>query len=313
MNALFKIRAIFFFFSLCICNFTYASEKIKITKIKDTNLFVTHDSLTISLSNVKTFSITDADSFKRNFALKVFKNAEKMLLDRVLFADIQEKNDSLVLVHLWEKKRIVGKSSINEAYLMNGWGSFDDSPQSGHFKRYRFASENAKATNQGIHDISLFRKHRLPDRGVWLNAGLGISKIKDPSRPYWRDGFFTDLSAHLRIAGLVFSGGIQGVIRDEATSAGGHYLLLGKSFYGERGEMVLSLGGSLNRWEYNTESRYGIVKSDRYTGFQIKVQFIGHLKQVFGTGLNFDANINKELSYYALSLNLLLGYWHYAK
>ncbi len=57
-----------------------AKEKIKINTIEDANLFVSSTGRHFRLADVNIFSIHDADSLKRRFALQVMARAEKELL-----------------------------------------------------------------------------------------------------------------------------------------------------------------------------------------------------------------------------------------
>lgn len=290
-----------------------AADTLKIVKIEDANRFVTADGLTVSLSNVKCLSIADTDSFKTAFAKMVVLNAEKMLPGRELLAEIQSRSDSLILVHLWQKRGIFGKNSLNEVWLLNGWGWYEEMPSSRHAKNYRLAAGQAARGFRGIHDKTLLRKPRPAIAGMWLSLGLGRGEYKDKRRPYWDDHLMLDLGLSIREKKLVISSGIQGIYFTEATSAGGVYLLAGRSFYGEGAEMVVSMGGSISQWSYNTESSRGIVRSRPYAGLQAKVQLLGHFRQALGFGLDLDGNLNKEKSWYGFSLHLILGGWEYAR
>lgn len=307
-------KALYFLFltGICLCPPTFAAEKVHIVKIVDANRFVTADSLTISLSNVACFSIADADSFKKAFAKMVLLNAEKMLSGRELLAEVQSRNDSLILVHLWEKGGILGKRSLNEIWLVNGWGWYEEMPSSRYSKNYQWAARQAERGFRGIHDETLLRKPRPAIAGMWLSLGFGMGEYKDAG-PYWDDLMMLGLGLHLREKKLVLSGGIQWIYLGEASAAGGYYLLAGRSFYGEGAEMAVSMGGSISRWSYDTESSRGTIRSKPYPGLQAKVQLLGHFRQALGIGLDLDANLNKEKSWYALSLHLILGAWEYAQ
>ena len=307
-----KTGYLLFLIALAVCKPAIADGKIKIARVEDANRFVTADSLTISLCNVRCFSIADADSFKRAFAVMVVRDAEKILGDRELLAEVASRADSLILVHLWEERKVFGKRSLNELWLANGWGWYEEEPSGRYAKFYRRAAGQAEKGNRGIHDQTLFRKPRPAIAGMWLSLGLGRGEYKDKS-PDWDDHLMLDLGLHLRKKKLVLSGGIQGIYLSEASSAGGSYLLAGRSFYGEGAEMVVSMGGSINQWSYNTESSRGIIRSSSYPGLQAKVQMIGHFPQALGFALDLDANLNKEKSYYAFSLHLILGGWKYAR
>ena len=78
----------------------------KIIEILNTNLFKTANGEILSLANVKTFSIQDADSFKQKFAFRIYRFAEKRLKNKVLFMDVATENDSVKVVHLWDEMAI---------------------------------------------------------------------------------------------------------------------------------------------------------------------------------------------------------------
>ena len=307
-----KIFYFLFLAATCLYQPTFAADTLRIVKFEDANRFVTADGLTISLSNVRCFSIADTDSFKMAFAKMVVLSAEKMLHGRKLLAEITSCSDSLILVHLWQRRGIWGKNSLNEVWLLNGWGWYEEKPSSRYSKNYRLAASQAKRESRGIHDETLSRKPRPAIAGAWLSLGLGMGEYKDKS-PEWRDHLMLDLGLSIRQEKMVLSGGIQGIYLTEATSAGAVYFLAGRSFYGEGAEMVVSLGGSINQWSYNTETSRGIVRSKPYAGLQAQVQMLGHFRQALGFGLNLDANLNQEKSYYALSLHVILGGWEYAR
>jgi len=118
-----------FIFSFVLSSILAAIEPIKITQVLDTNQFKTEDGKIISLANVSTFSIQDPDSFKQKFAFKVYKYAQKNLIDKELLNEFVSENDSIKKVHLW-KKRLIFLSSVNESYLDYGFGYFDPEPKS---------------------------------------------------------------------------------------------------------------------------------------------------------------------------------------
>src|SRR4030067_2581322 len=78
-------------------------QELRIEKILDSNLFETADSTLISLVNVKTISINDPDSLKREFAKKTIKYGEKHLLGRSFLAEPVSQINTVTLVHLFKK------------------------------------------------------------------------------------------------------------------------------------------------------------------------------------------------------------------
>ncbi len=285
-----------------------AADKIKIIKVKDANLFITQNGTALSLSNVQTFSISDTDSCKRNFALKVYKSAERLLQGRTFQAEIEMQQDSSSRVHIWKILPFSIKS-INEIFLKNGWGLYIEAPRSDHSAKYRSAAKEASKGHYGIHDEPRFARQKPAPYAIWLSAGVGVGSYSRGS--HWSESINGDLALHFRRKGVVLSAGAQAIGYSESTSSNSVLLLFGKSFFGKYQEMVFSLGASLNKWHYTSDigSHYSST-SNIYAGFQGKVQVFVHFRQALGLGFSFDAGITKKANYYALTLNLLLGYWH---
>src|SRR4030067_3046905 len=108
-------------------------QELRIEKILDSNLFETADSTLISLANVKTISINDPDSLKREFAEKTIKYGKEHLLGRSFIAERVSKTDSVLFVHLFKELPFT-RLSINKEYLLKGYGYFSPDQDSRYFK-----------------------------------------------------------------------------------------------------------------------------------------------------------------------------------
>ena len=285
-----------------------AKDPVKIVQILDTNLFKTADGKIISLANVRTISIQDPDSFKQKFAFKIYGFAEKSLVNKVLFLEVATEHDSVLIIHLWDELL----ESVNRKFLQMGYGYFDPKPDSKYFGKYEIAADNAKRNELGIHNAELFcPKIPLKPNAFWISAGLGINKSYNYSKNWNSDGFAFELTGQIRRKLYIVSFGKQYVGLDEVTSLNSQHIMLGKSFYDRLGEAVLLIGINRNQWRHCTESEYGIIRSDYYYGLQFKAQAFVHLPQIIGFGLGFSANINREISYYILSVNVNIGLWNF--
>jgi len=193
-----------FIFSLFLCSIVQAKEPVKIIQILDTNLFKTANGKIISLANVRTISIQDPDSFKQKFAIKVYRFAEKTLVDKVLFMEVATENDSVLIVHLWDELL----ESVNRKFLQMGYGYFDPKPDSKYFRKYEIAADNAKRNELGIHNAELFfPKIHLKPNALWISTGLGIGLYYKQRAKRDSDCFLFDASIQYRRRWIIISFG----------------------------------------------------------------------------------------------------------
>ena len=311
LHSLIKIRCVLFL--LLFCTSVRANERIVISEVRDTNLFLTEQGQRISLANVQTISIADPDSFRQQFAFEALKKVEKRLLNHSYVMEIKQHQDSLSLVHLWQPLPL-GRQSINKEFLSKGWGSFVPLPPNNWTREYEKAAITAQAKKYGLHNPDRFKPVILPTAAIWIHGGLGIGVATDHRRSGHSntDCFLLDTSLNIRRNWFVWTGGHAfsapyglGSVHQMRT----WYMLAGKSFYGKHTEAVLSIGPNMNKWQYNTESERGTVTSNWLPGAHVKLQILAHLPVLMGFGLSFDMNLNKDISYYIVSLNLILGGW----
>jgi len=108
----------------------------------------------------------------------------------------------------------------------------------------------------------------------------------------------------------VFSAGGQKLFWSTMDWIDSYHITFGRSIYDRFGEVMIAIGVNRNQRQYNTESERGIIYSDFYYGLHIKAQALLHFPQVLGLGLTFNANLNKDVSYYVITLNMNLGFWN---
>jgi len=302
---------------VCPQGVTHSSEPLKITAVHDANLFRTESGQLISLSNVEAFSIFDTDSLKSYIAKDVLNFGEQKLLNQTLFSEFQYSADSVQVVHLFEK---VGRTrrSINQLYLKKGFGYFVENPYSQYSDYYRVAAKEAKRDGLGVH--GLLPKAPFISNALWLSAGIGIGAFVYHGKygASTDGGLAIDLAGYFRknkiVCGAGFFSGVASV-NDLAKSA---YFTLGKSFYKQYEDIVLSAGISLNEYEKKFEDYFGddefrivsgVQKSQKYWGAHFEINSVGHFSHVLGLGLKLSADWNSKNSYVVLSLCPCLGSW----
>jgi hypothetical protein len=137
-----------------------SSEKVKIDRILDANLFHSKSGLILKLSNVETPSLHDTNVRKRKLALKIVDYARSEILRYPLRferndSDSLSQNSDTLIVHLFRKYDL-GKVSFNTYYLRNGFGLYVEEPLSSHSEEYRKASEQALKNTAGIWNLQRY-------------------------------------------------------------------------------------------------------------------------------------------------------------
>jgi hypothetical protein len=296
------------FLVMFFCLTLQAKEPVKIIQILDTNLFKTADGKIISLANLQTISIENPDSLKRNFALKVYRYAEKSLINKVLFVEVATKNDSVVVVHLWDELM----ESVNRKFLHEGYGYFTPEPKSKYLKKYENAYRNAKEIEVGIYNIKLLRsKGPIKPNAFWLTFDFGVGRAYHNDHSIKSVCYSRNTSIQLRKSLLVCSLGFQGTAPYEEASIHTYYCTIGRSFYDRRGEAIILIGANINQYRYYTCGEPGLKKSKHYFGVILRTQFLVHLPKLIGFGIGFNANINTKISYVMFSVNINIGEWNF--
>lgn len=155
---------------------------------------------------------------------------------------------------------------------------------------------------------SLPPKHFISN-AVWISMGIGTGKWYDKQIRYDRNCILLDISGHFRKNWLAFSGGKQTVSPWNPHELRSYYFLSGKSFYQKYYETIFSVGININQYYHNTESEYGIIKSNKFIGAHFEAELLPHFCHVFGLGFKITANLNQKYSYIILSINPSFGSW----
>lgn len=296
-----------------------SSEPIKITEIRDANLFQTEDGRLISLSNVESFSIFDSDSLKKQFAEEVVSYGQQWLVNDTLHLEYQYRADSVQFVHLFEK---IGRTrrSINQLYLKKGFGYFVENPHSQYSDYYRVAAKEAKKDGLGVHGFL----PRLPfvSNAAWLSVGLGagVTFKEYTLTKSVKSAFGGEISGYYRKNWVVFGTGFSVICNEHDYALKTLHCTIGKSFYKRYEDIVLSAGISLNEYERTFEGFYiddeyhmdsGVIKSKKYWGVHFEINSVAHFSHVLGLGLKLSADWNSEISYVVLSVCPGLGSWDF--
>ena len=193
---------------LLLCSLIFAEETVKIKVIHDTNLFETQDGQLISLSNVQTISISDSDSYRQRFAVRVHKQIKDLLLYRFIIVESTGNQDSIMLTHLWRRLPL-GRESINTMFLTKGWGKFIPAQESGYALEYESAYVSAVRQKIGMHNPRQFRAAYRPSNAIWFSGGMGFGNADDHRRSgHWKtDCFALDASLNVRKKWLVWTCG----------------------------------------------------------------------------------------------------------
>jgi len=144
-----KIAISLILFSL----FPLYAQKVKITKIIDTNLFEINKQDTIKLANLDIPSKAINDSLLQTFFLpRVLKYEKKQLLMRYFFIEYADSSDSLQSirsVYLYEK-HLLSKNLINEYMLSRGYARYVPLKDSEQQRKCEQAFLKAKEEKKGI-------------------------------------------------------------------------------------------------------------------------------------------------------------------
>jgi hypothetical protein len=267
-----------------------AEQRCVIISVKDTNLFLTKDSLLISLANVETISIHAADSLQRKMAHLYFKKVKQKLLNKSYMMETASRDDSSTQVHLF-KKLSVGRKSINEFFLSEGWGALNPIPANEYLKSYEFEAQESARNGRGMHGGNALAEHGAHG-ALWLSAGLGAS-TNNPRWMFWT----TDLAVNLRLNRLVFSAGLERHIYEKFVY---QQVLYGAGLAtvqrNSETAVILGLTSTDDVWE-------GAIQN----GFFIKLNRIYHLKPGLGLGAEMIMHLGESGDYATMALQIFLG------
>lgn len=301
--------------------FALAKEKVRIEHIEDANEFVTSDGDKIRLADIKTFSIHETDSLKRQFALRIKKRAETEFLnsDRLYVEHIQ--GDSTA-VYLW-KKHVILKEFFNREWLQDGLGFYEPAHNSAYRIRLQRASDIARTRHEGVYNRATYRE-RYPQTSsaVWVSVGIGPGGLAESS--FAHGAALATVRRHFTAwsAGYVVSG-------KEDYSLNSFLLTGGFSRYGRFAEATLQVGLSHNTGisRYRTftrESNYEILervtkKHEPFVAIAIIGQVMLHAPQVLGIGVTAVLNYYPSFStdYFpggiaaGIGLSVHMGWWNF--
>ncbi len=271
-----------------------AEQPCKIISVKDTNLFLTKDSLLISLANVETPSLHDPDSLRRKMAQRYFIKIEKLLLSNSFMMETASRDHDTAQVHLF-KRLSVGGQSINKFFLREGWGVFNPNPASEYSKDYEREAQASAWNGRGTDSDSATAKAGAKG-ALWFSAGLGAST--DNALLLFGT---TDWAVHLRFKRLLLTAG-----RIRHSHEKQFYQLV---YYGaglatveQRSEtaVVMGLTQTDPAWEWAMDS-----------SFFIKVNRIYHLKQGLGLGAEMIMHLGEKQIYATAALQVIFGGWRH--
>ncbi|NLP10845.1 hypothetical protein GX408_10665 [bacterium] len=270
-----------------------AEQSCKIISVKDTNLFLTRDSVLISLANVQTLSIHSPDSLQRKIAQRYFKTIEQKLLNKSFIMEMACRDDSSVRVHLF-KKLSIGRQSINMLFLREGWAALNPNPANEYLKGYELEAQESARNGRGVYGDPATAKPGAKG-ALWLSAGLGAST----NNPRWVFRT-TDLTVSCRLNRLVFSAGQEYHCSDAEPIYQQVLYGLGMATVQRSSETALLFGLTVTDdvWEWAIDR-----------GFFIKLNRFYHLKQGLGLGVAMIVHRGESAEYATLSVQIILGGW----
>lgn len=270
-----------------------AEQWCKIISIKDSNLFLTRDSLLISLANIETLSINAPDSLQRKIAQQYFIKIEQKLLNKSFIMETACRDDSSVRVHLY-KKLSIGRQSINMLFLREGWATLNPNPASEYLKDYEREAQESARNGRGVYGAPATVKPGVKG-ALWLSAGLGAST----NNPRWMFRT-TDLAVSCRLNRLVFSAGQEYHSSDA------------KQIYHQ---VLYGVGVATVQRSSETALLFGLTMTDDVwewaidRGFFIKLNRFYHLRQGLGLGVAMIVHRGESAEYATLSVQMILGGW----
>ena len=152
------------------------AQKVKITRIIDTNLFEINEQDTIKLANVDIPSKSTSDSLlKNNFIPYVIKYDRNKLLRNYFVMEYADSSDSLSpvrSVYLYEKHPL-SKDLVNYEFLLKGYGKYIPLKDSEAQRKCEKAGEKAKRGKKGIWNEGMYFHVDLGMREAVINFGYG--------------------------------------------------------------------------------------------------------------------------------------------
>jgi len=151
------------------------AQKVKITKIIDTNLFEINKQDTIKLANIEIPSKTTTDSLlKENFIPYVIKYENKILLNNYFMIEYAAGSDTsqrIQTVYLYREYPFY-KDLINEYFILRGYGKYVPLKECKWQKKCEAAEIKARKEKKGIWNERQYFHHDHGKNRVALQIGL---------------------------------------------------------------------------------------------------------------------------------------------
>ena len=155
---------------------TLFPQKVKITKIIDTNLFEINKQDTVKLANLEIPSKATKDSLlKTNFIPYVLKYEYKQLNRKYFIMEYADSSDSLQrvrAVYLYEKHPL-SKDLVNDDFLLKGYAKYIPVKDSDAQKECKKAVLKAQKTKKGIWNSGQYFHKDLGMRELSFHFGYG--------------------------------------------------------------------------------------------------------------------------------------------
>ena len=152
------------------------SQKVKITKIIDTNLFEINKQDTIKLANLEIPPKTTQDSLlQKNFIPYVLKYEHKQLYRKYFILEYADSSDSLQqvrAVYLYEKHAL-SKELVNDDFLLKGYGKYIPVNGSDAQKACEKAVLKAQKAKKGIWNSGQYFRKDFGMRELSIHFGYG--------------------------------------------------------------------------------------------------------------------------------------------
>jgi len=163
-----------------LVNSSLFAQKVKITKIIDTNLFEINKQDTVKLANMDIPSKTIKDSLlQKNFIPYVLKYEYKQLHRKYFILEYADSSDSLQqvrAVYLYEKHPL-SKELVNDDFLLKGYAKYIPVKDSDEQKMCEMAVLKARKSKKGIWNSGQYFRKDLGLRELSFHFGYG--KIAD--------------------------------------------------------------------------------------------------------------------------------------
>ena len=159
---------------LAFYSLAFSSEKIKIVKILDTNLFLLEDGRQISLANLKMPSKNDTSKVQQSIAKRILIYEKQHFLNRDLEMErspAANQQKQPIPVHLFQSF-LFNKINFNKELLNKGY-AFYQPIDSLYKEEYERAARQARAAHRAVWDPELFFVKKKVDFFLGINGLMG--------------------------------------------------------------------------------------------------------------------------------------------